>query len=107
MTGVGLRFFETANYVGYQPPNDDVNEALAEGGAPALVGFLVFISGSIWALARGRGTLATAGLCVVVARFAHGLVDIYWVGGTTTLVWLIAGMGLAIRPAMARSRDRM
>src|SRR5206468_2394850 len=59
-TGVGLRFFATPRYVGYQPPNDDVNEALAEGGIPALIGFVVFIIGSIWGLARGREALAAA-----------------------------------------------
>jgi hypothetical protein len=32
---------------------------------------------------------------VVSGRFVHGLLDIYWVAGTTTLPWLIAGMGLA------------
>jgi O-antigen ligase len=95
LTGVGLRFFKTPAYAGYQPPNDVVNEILAEAGIPGLLGFIVFVAGSLVGLARGRGGLATAAVCAVAARFVHGLVDIYWVGGTTALPWLIAGMGLA------------
>lgn len=95
LTGVGVRFFDLPEFVGYQPPNNVLNEILAEAGFPGLIGFLVFAAGSILALWRCQGDLAVAGLCVVAARFAHGLVDIYWTGGTTTLPWLIAGMGLA------------
>jgi hypothetical protein len=95
MTGVGLRFFATPRFEGHQPPNNVLNEVLAEAGVPGLLGFLVFLGGAIVGLARGRGPLALAGLCVVSGRFVHGLLDIYWVAGTTTLPWLIAGMGLA------------
>jgi hypothetical protein len=104
LTGVGLRFFDTPRYVGYQPPNNFVDEALAEAGVFGLAGFVVFVLGSLVGLARLRGDLAAAGLCVVAARFSHGLFDIYWTGGTTTVVWIIAGMGLAsasARPAPA------
>lgn len=97
LTGVGLRFFDLPQFAGYQPPNNVLNEILAEAGVPGLIGFLVFIVGSVLALYRARGDLALAGLSIVVGRFTHGLVDIYWVAGTTTLTWLIAGMGLARR----------
>jgi hypothetical protein len=98
LTGVGLRFFKTPAYAGYQAPNNVVNEVLAEAGVPGLLGFIVFAAGSLVGLARGRGSLATAALCAVAGRFVHGLVDIYWVGGTTALPWIIAGMGLASVP---------
>lgn len=94
-TGVGLRFFARPEFQGYQPPNDVLNETLAEAGFPGLVGFLIFAGGTVMGLLRRRDALAIAALCVVSGRFLHGLVDIYWVAGTTTLPWLIAGMGLA------------
>ena len=100
-TGVGLRFFDTPQYAGYQPPNNVFDEVLAEAGVLGLAGFVVFVFGSLYGLGRLRGDLATAGLCVVAARFTHGLFDIYWTGGTTTLVWVIAGMGLASRSSSA------
>jgi hypothetical protein len=104
VAGVGIRFFALPEFAGYQPPNNVLNEILAEAGFPGLLGFLVFAAGSVLALWRCQGELAIAGTCVVAARFAHGLVDIYWIGGTTTLPWLIAGMGLAAAGASAQAR---
>jgi hypothetical protein len=94
-TGVGLRFFKTSRYAGYQPPNNVFDEILAEAGVFGLAGFVVFIGGALYGLGRLHGDLATAGLCTVTARFVHGLFDVYWTGGTTTLAWIVAGMGLA------------
>jgi hypothetical protein len=94
-TGVGLRYFRTPAYAGYQAPNDVVNEALAEAGVLGLIGLAVFAIGSLVGLGRLQGDLATAALCVVAARFVHGLFDIYWTGGTTALPWIVAGMALA------------
>jgi hypothetical protein len=94
-TGVGLRFFKTPRYAGYQAPNNVIDEIAAEAGIFGILGFLVFMGGALIGLGRLHGDLATAGLCVVAARFAHGLFDIYWTGGTTTLAWIVAGMGLA------------
>jgi O-antigen ligase len=101
-TGVGLRFFKTPRYAGYQAPNNVFDEIAAEAGVLGLIGFVVFVVGSLVGLGRLRGDLATAGLCVVAARFTHGLFDIYWTGGTTTLPWIIAGMGLAASTSVAR-----
>lgn len=94
LTGVGLRFFKTPQYAGYQPPNNVVDEVLAEAGVVGLLGFLAFVFGSLVGLGRLQGPLATAALCVVAARFVHGLFDIYWTGGTTALPWIVAGMAL-------------
>lgn len=106
VTGVGLRFFAITKFIGYQPPNNVLNEILAEAGFPGLVGFLIFVGGSVGGLWRCRGDLAVAGTCVVAARFAHGLVDIYWTGGTTTLPWLVAGMGVAVAVPWVAKTDR-
>jgi hypothetical protein len=110
-TGVGLRFFKTPAYAGYAPPTDVFNEILAEAGILGLVGFLVFVTGSLVGLSRVQGELATAALCVVSARFVHGLFDIYWTGGTTPLPWIVAGMALAplslqLRPGPREPRPR-
>lgn len=93
VAGVGLRYYKTPAYINYQPPNNIVDEVLAEAGIPGLLGFVVLVGGAVVALRRAPGDLATAGLAVVVGRLVHGAVDIYWVAGTATLPWLIAGMG--------------
>jgi O-antigen ligase len=104
-TGVGLRFFKTPAYAGYQSPTNVFNEVLAEAGVFGLLGFVVFVFGSLRGLGRRSGDLASAALCVVSARFVHGLFDIYWTGGTTGLVWIIAGMGLVSAPSPDASAD--
>jgi hypothetical protein len=101
-TGVGLRFFKTPRYAGYQAPNNVIDEVAAEAGVFGVFGFLIFVGGALIGLGRLQGDLATAGLCVVAARFTHGLFDIYWTGGTTALPWIIAGMGLASAGVLAR-----
>jgi hypothetical protein len=109
LTGVGLRYFKTPKYAdaGYQAPNNVLNEVLAEAGVFGLLGFLVFVGGSLVGLARLTSDLGAAGLSLVAGRFVHGLFDIYWTGGTTALVWVIAGMGLATATAATeRSRTR-
>ena len=104
-TGVGLRFFKTPQYSGFQPPNNIIDEVLAEAGLFGFAGFVIFVFGALKGLGRLQGELAVAGLCVVTARFVHGLFDIYWTGGTTTLAWIVAGMGLAATGA-ANARRR-
>jgi len=46
-----------------------------------------------------RLELAVAAAAVLLATFAHGLVDVYWVRGTPILGFLLIGMvcGLAAR----------
>jgi O-antigen ligase len=94
-TGVGLRFFKTPRFAGYQAPNNVNDEIEAEAGVFGVFGFVVFVGGALLGVGRVSGALATAGLCVISGRFAHGLFDIYWTGGTTALPWIVAGMGLA------------
>ena len=95
LLGVGLRYYNTPQYEGYQPPNNVLNEALAESGVPGLLGLVVLVTGATVAAWRAQGALAVAATCVLLSRVAHGMVDIYWVAGTGTLPWLILGMGLA------------
>ena len=106
LTGVGLRFFKTVKFAGYSPPNNVFDEILAEAGVIGLLGFVVFVVGALHGLGRLPGDLATAGLCVVAARFVHGLFDIYWTGGTTTIAWVVAGMGLAAAALTDRARPQ-
>jgi hypothetical protein len=94
-TGVGLKFFKKPQYAGYLEPTNVADEIAAEAGVFGIIGFFAFVGGALVGLGRLRGDLATAAVCVVAARFAHGLFDIYWGAGTTTLTWIVAGMGLA------------
>lgn len=106
IAGVGPRYYKTSGFVGYQPPNNVVNETLAESGFVGLLGFVVLVAGSAVACWRSQGQLALAATCVLLGRFGHGLLDIYWTAGTTTLPWLITGLGLAGAGAAVAQRSR-
>jgi hypothetical protein len=97
-TGVGIRYYTDPAFQARSPlvqgPNNAVDEALAESGVVGAAGLIIFLSGSIAVLARRRHPLAIAGLGLVVARLAHGMVDIYWTAGNSALPWLIVGMGV-------------
>ncbi len=74
-------------------PHDVILLEAAEGGYLFAVSFVVLLLGAVLALWRLRHIeLAAAAIAVLVATFAHGLVDVYWVRGTPVLGWLLAGI---------------
>ena len=99
LVGVGIDYYTDPSYQQINhflvAPTNAVVEALAEGGVVLATGFVAFQVGSIGVLLRRRNPLAVAGLALVADRLAHGMVDIYWTAGNSSLPWIIAGMGLA------------
>ncbi|MGI8759170.1 MAG: O-antigen ligase family protein [Acidimicrobiales bacterium] len=93
--GQGMRFFEQGELALTSDPHNVVVSSLSETGVvglAALVGLLAVTARVLWRIRTG---LALAALAVVVARFTHGLFDVYWVAGTQALPWMIVGMALA------------
>ena len=102
-TGIGV-----GNYLAGQAalgtqttdPHNVVLLEAAEGGYLFAASFLLLIGGAALALWRLRRVeLAPAAAAVLLATFAHGLVDVYWVRGLPVLGFLLVGMvcGLARR----------
>ena len=108
MVGVGIYYYEDPAYqqmsIWVQPPTNAVVEALAEGGIVLAAGFIIFNVGAIGVLLRYRNPLAVAGLACVADRLAHGMVDIFWTAGNSSLPWLIVGMGMA-QAAVSRTAN--
>jgi hypothetical protein len=79
-------------------PHDVILLEAAEGGVIFAASFLLLIGGAAAGLWRmRRSELAPAAVAVLLATFAHGLVDVYWVRGLPVLGFLLVGMtcGLA------------
>ena len=102
-TGIGV-----GNYMAGQAalgaqttdPHNVVLLEAAEGGYLFAASFLLLIGGTalvLWRLRRVE--LAPAAAAVLLATFAHGMVDVYWVRGLPVLGFLLVGMvcGLAAR----------
>lgn len=102
-TGQGMRFFESSEASLDSDPHNVIVASLSETGVVgllALLGLLLVTVAVTWRVPTGLGVAAVA---LIVARFAHGLFDIYWVAGTQLLPWLVVGMALG-EPAGERSR---
>jgi hypothetical protein len=99
LVGVGIYYYTDPKYQETNPflvaPTNLVVEALAEGGIVLAAGLIIFNVGAIAVLLRYRNPLAVAGLALVADRLAHGLYDIFWTAGNSSLPWIIVGMGMA------------
>jgi O-Antigen ligase len=97
--GVGINYFDDPKYQEMNhflvAPTNVVVQALAEGGIVLAAGFIIFELGALSVLVRHRNALAVAALAMVADRLAHGMLDIFWTAGNSSLPWLIAGMGMA------------
>lgn len=92
--GQGMRFFEQGEHSLASDPHNVVVSSLSETGVVGLAALLGLLAVTVRVLWRLRTGLALAALAVVVARFTHGLFDIYWVAGTQALPWMVVGMAL-------------
>lgn len=94
VVGQGMRFFESGESELTSDPHNIIVGSLSETGVIGLVALLGLLSVTVGVTWRLPTELAVAALAIVVARFVHGLFDIYWVAATQTLPWLIVGMAV-------------
>jgi O-antigen ligase len=89
--GVGLRWWYTGKYGTFQPPNG-LLEMLSSGGIVGLLGFVILCGGALWVIFKLDPKYGNLALAVVVARFTQGELDIYWVAGQASFLWLVTGL---------------
>jgi hypothetical protein len=110
--GVGLKYFFTGHFGPYAyPANNVIDNELAESGVLGLLGFALFQIGVLFAGIKRRATpLAAAAVGMICGQLLHGMVDIFWSAGVSTLPYLILGVALATPEAAAlpgRARTRL
>lgn len=96
LLGVGLRWWNTGNYVSFQPPNAEL-EMLSSGGIVGLIGFLVLMVGGVWIVMLLDPRYGNIALAVMITRFTQGQLDLYWVAGQSALPWMVAGVVLGVQ----------
>ncbi|WP_169923409.1 O-antigen ligase family protein [Paramicrobacterium agarici] len=90
--GVGLRWWYTSRFgEGFQPPNAEL-EVLTSVGVVGLIAFLALFVVAIVALWRLDPAYGTVGAAVVVTRLAQAQLDLYWVAGQASLLWIVTGI---------------
>jgi hypothetical protein len=105
--GQGLRFFKQPGALTQVDTPSVIASTLAEGGVVGILALALLLGAALLALWRLPPDVAAIAVAFVVGRFVHGLFDIYWVAGTTTLPWLIVGIvcGTADADAADETRD--
>jgi hypothetical protein len=92
--GVGLRWWYTSRFpFSFQPPNGEL-EMLSSAGIVGLAAFLLLFGRSLvvlWHVPIRFGTLAFTALLM---RFVEGQFDIFWVGATSAIPWILVGLSL-------------
>ena len=99
--GQGLRFFKQPDALLQVDAHNVVAATLADSGVVGLAAFVLLIGGSALSLWRLPAGIAAVALAFLVGRFVHGLFDVYWVAGPTTLPWLIVGIACGTADADA------
>lgn len=98
--GQGERFwYHPGSTLKAQPPNMEIS-MLATGGVVGLTGLVILVLGTLyllWRMPKVAGTLAFA---VMLAHTVEGQFDVYWVAGTGTIPWIIAGMACAVTDSL-------
>lgn len=104
--GVGMRWWYTDRFAGqfqsFQPPNAEM-EVLTTVGVFGLIGFLAMFGVAAWYLWKMEPIYGTVGLAVVATRFSQAQLDLYWVAGQASLLWMVAGICYGVQ---ALDRDR-
>jgi hypothetical protein len=96
MLGQGLRFYELSSGGLQSNPHDLFWEALSESGVVGAAALcLLLVLSLIW-LGQIDHRFAVAAVVLLTAKFVHGLFDIYWLAGSLSLPWIVAGMALAL-----------
>ena len=100
--GAGVRYFRDPT-LGAPEPHNVVVSTLGEGGVVGLLALGILMAGATWVLWDLRSPLARLAKFAILMRLTAGMFDIYWVGGTGSLPWILAGSALAA--AQDRSRE--
>lgn len=108
ITGQGLKYWREpalqARTV-FGEPHNLVVSALAESGVVGLGGLVLLIVGSLRIVSRNREPLGRLGLLALISHPMGALLGIYWVAGTFSLPWLLAGMAVGAGVAAAKESD--
>ena len=108
LVGVGLKFWRDpalAAQTAFGEPHDLVVSALAESGLIGLSGLVVLVVGGLVVVRRSRAQLAALAGAILLANVVDSLVGIYWVAGTLTFAWIVAGLACGERSAPGPARE--
>jgi polysaccharide biosynthesis protein PslJ len=99
--GYGVRWFRDPAAPTTEP-HSSLIATLSETGVWGILSILLLFGLTMMLLYKRRGPLPLAAFAVLAARLLESQLAIFWVAGTMTLPWLLAGLAMATpEPAAA------
>jgi polysaccharide biosynthesis protein PslJ len=92
--GYGVRWFRDPAAPTTEP-HSSLIATLSETGLWGILSILLLFGLTMLLLSKRRGPLPLAAFAVLAARLLESQLAIFWVAGTMTLPWLLAGLAMA------------
>lgn len=102
LTGQGLKYWRDPAILSrsaFGEPHNLIVSALAESGVVGLAALVMLVVGSLRIVSRNRHPLGQLAVLALVAHPLGALLGIYWVAGTFSLPWLLAGLAVGATAA--------
>ncbi len=103
--GQGMRFYNLPQFITVTAPPNVLVDNLASTGIVGSLAFfyMVFVTmRTMWRLPPAVGTL---GLAILTAHYLDGLFDIFWIGASSTIPFIICGVCLGMADRRATSNE--
>ncbi len=97
--GEGMRFYNLPQFITVTAPPNVLVDNLASTGIVGSLAFFYLVFVTTRTMARLPAVFGTLGLAILVAHYVDGLFDIFWIGASSTIPFIICGacLGMADR----------
>ncbi len=94
--GEGMRFYNLPQFYTVTAPPNVLIDNLASTGIIGSLAFLYLVFVTTRTMARLPRVFGTLGLAILVSHFVDGLFDIFWIGASSTIPFIICGVCLGM-----------
>ena len=94
--GEGMRFYNLPQFYSVTAPPNVLIDNLASTGIVGSLAFFYLVFVTIRTLGRLPRAFGTLGLAILTAHYVDGLFDIFWIGASSTIPFIICGVCLGM-----------
>ncbi len=94
--GQGMRFYNLPQFYTVTAPPNVLIDNLAETGIVGSLAFLFLVFVTTRTMFRLPAAFGTLGLAILVSHYVDGLFDIFWIGASSTIPFIICGVCLGV-----------
>ena len=103
--GEGMRFYNLPQFYSVTAPPNVLIDNLASTGIIGSLAFFYLVFVTTRTMARLPRIFGTLGLAILVSHFVDGLFDIFWIGASSTIPFIICGVCLGMADSARTSSD--